>query len=207
MSQTDPMRTNTLVAIIVAVVLAIAVGSYLVYTSKHKTVSSTKITTAAITPDTSTQNPDGPQVGGASMSSSLTVMDNIKKATTLATFTRALTLSGLNETLAQSGPFTVFAPTEKAFNALPQGSIDTLLQLQNKPKLVDILSYHIVPGSYKVSDLKDGQQLVTLSGKKLTVQVTSEGKTLINGAVIENSDIKTSNGMFDVVDTVLLPPS
>jgi uncharacterized surface protein with fasciclin (FAS1) repeats len=188
-------------------VLAIAVGSYLVYTSKNKTVSSTRITTAAITPDTATQNPDGPHIGGAPMSSSLTVIDNIKKATTLATFTRALTLSGLNETLVQSGPFTVFAPTEKAFNALPQGSIDTLLQLQNKPKLIDILSYHIVPGSYKVSDLKDGQQLVTLSGKKLTVQVTSEGKTLINGAVIENSDIKTSNGMFDVVDTVLLPPS
>jgi len=197
------MRTNTIIAVCIAVVLALGLGTYLVYASRtHSFNLSLPVTGATPTPSGS-----GVVVGGAVMSPSLDFPDNTAKANNLTIFTKGLRLTGFNPTLAEAGPFTVFAPTDTAFNALPQGSLDNLLLLANKDKLAAILSYHIVPGSYKIADLKDGQQLVTLNGQKLTVDITSDGKTLINGAIIETADVPMSNGLFDVIDTVIVPPA
>lgn len=120
------------------------------------------------------------------------------------TLVAALTAAGLVETLKGAGPFTVFAPTNAAFAALPAGTVEGLLKPESKVALTGILTYHVVAGNVKAADLKDGQKVKTLQGGELTVSI-KEGKVKINGANVTAADLAGSNGVIHVIDAVLLP--
>ena len=120
------------------------------------------------------------------------------------TLVSALTAAGLVETLKGTGPYTVFAPTNAAFNALPKGTVEGLLKPENKAKLTKILTYHVVAGAVKAADLKDGQKVKTLQGEVLTVSI-KDGKVKINGANVTAADLTGSNGVIHVIDAVLMP--
>ncbi len=121
--------------------------------------------------------------------------------TTLAT---ALEAADLVETLSGDGPFTVFAPTDDAFAALPEGALDDLLA--DPEALADVLTYHVVDGDVMSTDLSDGMEVEALNGDTLTI--TIDGETVkVNDATVTTADIETSNGVIHVIDTVLLPPA
>ncbi len=119
------------------------------------------------------------------------------------TLTKALGAAGLVTTLQGKGPFTVFAPTDAAFAALPKGTLDDLLKPANKAKLTKILTYHVVPGSVLSTSLKSGD-VKSVEGTSLKVAV-SAGKVTVSGANVVKADIKASNGVIHVIDKVLIP--
>ncbi len=150
---------------------------------------------------------DGVMVGGAMMIKSRDIVDNAVLASNVTTLVAAVKAAGLVDTLKSAGPFTVFGPTDAAFAKLPAGTVETLVKPENKASLVDILTYHVVSGSYRSSDLTDGLVLTTVEGKKLTFTKVN-GKLMINGtAMVETADVISSNGVTHVIDTVLLPPT
>ena len=120
------------------------------------------------------------------------------------TLTKALGSAGLVTTLQGKGPFTVFAPTDAAFAALPKGTVENLLKPENKAKLTKILTYHVVPGSVLSTSLKSGD-VKSVEGSSLKVAV-STGKVTVGGANVVKADIKASNGVIHVIDKVLMPP-
>lgn len=120
------------------------------------------------------------------------------------TLAAALTAAGLVETLKGEGPFTVFAPTDAAFAALPAGTVEDLLKPENKDKLVSILTYHVVPGKVMSTDLTEGMTAASVQGANVTI--TLEGGPKVNGAVISAPDVAASNGVIHVIDSVILPP-
>jgi len=120
------------------------------------------------------------------------------------TLVAAVTAAGLVETLKGTGPFTIFAPTNAAFTALPAGTVDGLLKPESKAALTNILTYHVVSGNVKAADLTDGQKVKTLQGEELTVSV-KDGKVMINGANVTAADLTGSNGVVHVIDAVLMP--
>lgn len=120
------------------------------------------------------------------------------------TLVAAVTAAGLVETLKGAGPFTIFAPTNAAFAALPAGTVDGLLKPESKDALTKILTYHVVAGAVKAADLKDGQKVKTLQGEELTVSI-KDGKVMINGANVTAADLTGSNGVVHVIDAVLMP--
>lgn len=134
------------------------------------------------------------------------IVDTAVAAGSFATLVAAVQAAGLEETLRGDGPFTVFAPTDDAFAALPAGTIDTLLKPENKDQLVAILTYHVVAGKTKSKDLA-GRTLdvATVNGAKVSVDGTDGVK--VGGANVVKADIWTSNGVIHVVDAVLLPPT
>ncbi|MEG3837142.1 MULTISPECIES: fasciclin domain-containing protein [unclassified Microcoleus] len=120
------------------------------------------------------------------------------------TLTKALGSAGLVTTLQGKGPFTVFAPTDAAFAALPEGTVENLLKPENKALLTKILTYHVVPGSVLSTSLKSGD-VKSVEGSSLKVAV-STGKVTVSGANVVKADIKASNGVIHVIDKVLMPP-
>merc|ERR1712228_554796 len=123
----------------------------------------------------------------------------------LSTLVAAVVAGDLVETLSSPGPFTVFAPVNAAFAALPAGTLDTLLKPENKDQLVDILTYHVVGAKALSTDLSDGQTITTVEGKDVTVSIGKSVK--INDATVVKADVLASNGVVHVVDGVLLPPA
>ncbi len=121
-----------------------------------------------------------------------------------STLVAAVKAAGLVETLKGAGPFTVFAPTNAAFNALPAGTVDNLLKPENKADLTNVLTYHVVAGTLKAADLTNGQKLKTVQGTDLTVSI-KDGKVMINGANVTAAALMASNGVIHVLDAVLLP--
>jgi len=120
------------------------------------------------------------------------------------TLTKALGSAGLVTTLQGKGPFTVFAPTDAAFAALPEGTVENLLKPENKAQLTKILTYHVVPGSVVSTSLKSGD-VKSVEGSSLKVGVNA-GKVTVSGANVVKADIKASNGVIHVIDKVLMPP-
>jgi uncharacterized surface protein with fasciclin (FAS1) repeats len=111
----------------------------------------------------------------------------------------------LVDALKGDGPFTVFAPTNAAFAALPEGTVDTLLLPENKAKLQSVLTYHVVPGNIMAADIADGEtEVTTLEGTTLTVTKTADG-VMVDGANVTATDIKTTNGVIHVIDAVVMP--
>lgn len=143
-------------------------------------------------------------VGGANMVPSKDIVDNASGSADHTTLVAAVTAAGLVETLKGAGPFTVFAPTNEAFNKLPAGTVDKLLKPEMKADLTKVLTYHVVPGAFKSSDLKDGQKLKTVQGEELTIGY-KDGKWSVNGANITIADVISSNGVTYVIDAVLMP--
>jgi uncharacterized surface protein with fasciclin (FAS1) repeats len=132
------------------------------------------------------------------------IVDTAVAAGSFTTLAAALEAAGLVETLKGEGPFTVFAPTDAAFAALPAGTVETLLLPENKDQLVAILTYHVVPGAVMSTDLTEGMTATTVNGADVTI--TLEGGPKINGAVISSPDVAASNGVIHVIDSVILPP-
>ncbi len=128
------------------------------------------------------------------------VVNNNKNMTTLK---RGVTASGLDKILSGTGPFTVFAPSDLAFEKLDKEVLDNLLKPENKTKLTDVLNYHVVSGKIFFKDLKDGEKLKTVNGKELRVQV-KDGDVSVEGAKIQSRDVQTSNGVIHSLDTVMM---
>ena len=124
----------------------------------------------------------------------------------LSTLVAAVKAAGLVETLQSEGPFTVFAPTNEAFAALPAGTLESLLKPENKDKLVKILTYHVVSGDIYSKNLKNGQTAKTVEGEDIKVSVAKSG-VKINSANVVGADVKARNGVVHVIDAVILPPS
>merc|ERR1712050_486207 len=122
----------------------------------------------------------------------------------LSTLVAAVVAGDLAETLSSPGPFTVFAPTNEAFGALPEGTLDTLLKPENKDQLVDILTYHVLPAEVPSSALKPKQVVKTVEGKELLVSIY-KGDVYANKAKVVGADNLASNGVAHIIDGVLLP--
>ena len=155
-------------------------------------------------------------VGGAAMYPSKTIVENASKAHNLTTLVAAVKAAGLVDTLSGPGPFTVFAPTNAAFSALPAGTVDTLLKPENKAKLTSVLTYHVVSGKLDAGDLmgdiKDGggkATLRTVEGEPLTV-MAKHGHIILTDAKggtaeVTTANVEQSNGVVHVINHVLLP--
>ncbi len=133
------------------------------------------------------------------------IVDTATAAGSFSTLLAAAEAAGLVETLKGDGPYTVFAPTDAAFAALPQGTVEDLLKPENKAKLTEILTYHVVPGEVMSSDLTEGMKAATVEGGELTVSL--EGGPKVNGIAISQPDVDASNGVIHVIDGVLMPES
>ena len=154
-----------------------------------------------------------PMVGGAAMYPSRTIVENAVNSKDHTTLVAAVKAAGLVDTLSGPGPFTVFAPTNEAFDKLPPGTVDTLVRPENKATLTKILTYHVVSGRYSASDLMklaaSGGTLTTVQGESLTVS-TRHGHVVLTDAkggmsTVTIPNVYQSNGVIHVVDTVLMP--
>ncbi|MFL4597553.1 fasciclin domain-containing protein [Stenotrophomonas maltophilia] len=155
-------------------------------------------------------------VGGAEMYPSKTIVQNAINSKDHTTLVAAVKAAGLVDTLNGAGPFTVFAPTNAAFDKLPAGTVDTLVKPENKAQLTRILTYHVVPGNYSSAQLmadarKHGGKamLKTVEGESLTIAL-HDGKLWVidakgGKAGISIADVGQSNGVIHVIDTVLMP--
>jgi uncharacterized surface protein with fasciclin (FAS1) repeats len=156
-------------------------------------------------------------VGGAAMFPSKNIIQNAVNSKDHTTLVAAVKAAGLVDTLSGPGPFTVFAPTNAAFAKLPAGTVDNLLKPENKPTLVKILTYHVVPGRMTavmlMKAVKDGEgeaHLKTVEGEDLTVKQAGPGKLTVTDAkgdvaMVTIPDVLQSNGVIHVIDTVMLP--
>jgi uncharacterized surface protein with fasciclin (FAS1) repeats len=120
----------------------------------------------------------------------------------MTTLKKGVIASGLDKKLSETGPFTIFAPTDKAFDKLDKKVLEDLLKPENKTKLADLLKHHVVEGKIAFKDLKDGEKLKTLSGTELHIHI-KEGAVSVDGAKIEARDVQTSNGVIHSLETVV----
>ncbi len=155
-------------------------------------------------------------VGGAPMYPSKNIIENAVNSKDHTTLVAAVKAAGLVETLSGAGPFTVFAPTNSAFDKLPKGTVETLVKPENKAMLTGILTYHVVSGKMSAEDLmaaiKDGNgkaTLTTVAGGTLTAMQKGKGIVLTdakgNQSMVTIADVFQSNGVIHVIDTVLMP--
>lgn len=134
------------------------------------------------------------------------IVDTAISAGTFNTLVAAVKAGGLVDTLKGEGPFTVFAPTDEAFKKLPAGTVEDLLKPENKAKLVQILTYHVVPGKVMSADIA-GKELMakTVEGSEIKVNATSG--VMVDNAKVVKADIAADNGVIHVIDTVIIPKS
>lgn len=131
------------------------------------------------------------------------IVDTAMGAGDFNTLVAAVKAAGLVDTLKGDGPFTVFAPTDAAFAALPEGTVETLLKPENKDQLISILTYHVVPGKVMSSDLQDDMMATTVQGGQIMIDL--DKGVMINDASVAAADIAASNGVIHVIDKVILP--
>jgi uncharacterized surface protein with fasciclin (FAS1) repeats len=131
-----------------------------------------------------------------------TIVEIASAGTSFKTLVAALAAADLIAVLEGEGPFTVFAPTDEAFAALPEGTLEELLKPENKDKLVKILTYHVVPGAVMSTDLKAGE-VATVEGSEVTIELGDSVK--VDEAQVVQADIKASNGVIHVIDKVIMP--
>jgi uncharacterized surface protein with fasciclin (FAS1) repeats len=134
-----------------------------------------------------------------------TIVEVASGSETFKTLVAALTEAELTETLSGTGPFTVFAPTDAAFAALPDGTVEMLLKPENRAKLVKILTYHVVPGAITSDKIAAGD-VNTVEGSPVTLTV-ADGKVTVGGANVTQADIEASNGVIHAIDKVIMPPN
>ena len=167
---------------------------------------------------TTTFAADNPMVGGHEMFPTKNIVENASQSDDHTTLVAAVKAAGLVKVLEGKGPFTVFAPTNEAFKALPEGTVETLLKPENKSKLAGILTYHVVAGDLTAAKLDEKIKaghgtatLKTVNGEKLTVMMGEDKKGLVlkdtkgSTAMVTIADVKQSNGVIHVIDKVLLP--
>ncbi len=159
-----------------------------------------------------------PVVGGKEMYPTKNIIQNAVNSADHTTLVAAVKAAGLVDTLEGKGPFTVFAPTNEAFEALPSGTVDTLLKPENKTKLTAVLTYHVVAGKLTAGKLQKKikaaggkAELTTVNGEKLAIMKTADGKGIAlkdakgGESTVTIADVLQSNGVIHVVDHVLLP--
>jgi len=182
-----------------------------------KTILATiAVAALAITSFSASAQMKDPDVGGAAMYPTKTIVQNAVNSPDHTTLVAAVKAAGLVDTLNGPGPFTVFAPTNEAFDKLPAGTVDTLVKPENKATLTKILTYHVVPGRVTSKELmkmiKKGHgkaMLKTVQGEDLTATM-SDGKIMLTDAkggtaTVTIADVFQSNGVIHVIDTVLMP--
>ncbi|MBO0905164.1 fasciclin domain-containing protein [Jiella sp. MQZ13P-4] len=166
--------------------------------------------------DSSMKSGDMPMVGGAPMDPMKKIPENASQAKNLTTLVAAVKAAGLVDTLNGEGPFTVFAPTNAAFEKLPKGTVDELLKPENKDKLTKILTYHVVPAKatseaamQMIKDDGGAHTVKTVEGDPITLRMNGDKLVVIdesgNGAVVTQADVMQANGVVHVIDTVLMP--
>ncbi|WP_374730399.1 fasciclin domain-containing protein [Salinarimonas sp.] len=140
-----------------------------------------------------------------SVSKAQDIVDTAVAADGFETLVAAVQAAELVDTLKGEGPFTVFAPTDEAFAALPEGTVESLLQPENRDQLVAVLTYHVLPGKVMSTDIA-GQEVSpeTVQGQTLTVDATGDS-VMVNDATVVQADIEASNGVIHVIDMVLIP--
>lgn len=121
-----------------------------------------------------------------------------------STLVTALQAAGLVETLQGDGPFTVFAPTNAAFEALPEGTLESLLMEENRDQLIQVLTYHVVPGKVMSGDLSDGMTAETVEGSTVEISISDYGVKVDDASVV-TADVEASNGVIHIIDAVILP--
>ncbi len=132
------------------------------------------------------------------------IVDTAVEAKGFSKLVAAVKAAGLVETLKGEGPFTVFAPTDAAFEKLPEGTLASLLKPENKEKLVGILTYHVVPGKVLAADVVKLKKAETVQGSKVRIKA-KDGKVKIDNANVVKTDIECTNGVIHVIDAVILP--
>jgi len=153
--------------------------------------------------------PGGVMVDGVAMTADKDIVDNAMAAKSVSTLVSLVKQAGLVETLKGAGPFTVFAPTNAAFDKLPKAAVAALTDPASAAKLKGVLTYHVIPGRLVAADIKDGQEITTVNGEKLHFTV-KDGKVMVgNGkdapATVQIADVISKNGVTHVIDTVVLP--
>ena len=159
---------------------------------------------------------ENPMVGGAPMYSSKNIVENAMKSKDHTTLVAAVKAAGLVQTLESKGPFTVFAPTNEAFDKLPNGTVATLVKPENKEKLTGILTYHVVAGKVTAENLAEKikagggkAELKTVNGETLTAKMDGDSVELVDEkggtSKVTIADVMQSNGVIHVIDTVLMP--
>ncbi len=186
-AETSAAATDTTVAAATETTTAAATETTVAASSETTVAAATETTSAA--PTAATDN----------------VLATAGKAGNFTKLAAAVDAGGLTETLNGPGPFTVFAPTDDAFNALPAGVLDALLKPENKDTLATILKYHVVSGAVASADVKTGD-VPTVEGSALAVMADA-GKITVNGANVITPDVTATNGVIHVIDQVLVPKS
>lgn len=186
------LRRTTLAAVVAAAALTLAAcgGS----TDEADTATSDEVVAEETTEEMAEEAP---------AESAGTIVDVASNTEGFSTLVAAVSAAGLVDTLNGEGPFTVFAPTDDAFAALPPGVLDALLLPENKETLAKILTYHVVPGTVLAADVTDGD-VATVEGQSVTLS-TADGVT-VNGAKVIQADVMADNGVIHVIDAVILPP-
>ena len=187
------MKTN-------AILLSILGTAALLITSCGKTETTSESSAATASEDT-------PASGQSAVVDDVSKKDIVKIAVGSkdhSTLVTAVKAAELVDTLTNAGPFTVFAPTNAAFDKLPAGTVENLLKPENKDKLADILQYHVLIGGYPVERFADGATIGTAGGPAVKISV-KDGKVVINGSATIVGTVEASNGIVHVVDGVLLP--
>jgi uncharacterized surface protein with fasciclin (FAS1) repeats len=154
------------------------------------------------------QQPQGMTTPG-NRSGKADIVDKAEQQGRFTTFTKALQAANLTDTLKGPGPFTVFAPTDEAFAALPPGKLDSLMQPENREELIRILTYHVVPGNVRSSEVIRLKEATTVEGDavKITAPKGMRRNVMVNDAKIVQTDIGARNGVIHVIDKVLMPES
>ncbi|MEZ0483531.1 fasciclin domain-containing protein [Fibrella aquatica] len=147
--------------------------------------------------------------GGKSKETGKNLVENLLGASDFSTLKAAMVASGLVDKAQGAGPYTVFAPSNAAFDKLPAGTVDMLVKPENKGTLAGILAYHVVSGNVMAADLKDGQTIKTVGGGTLTVRKQGDAVMLVDAkggsATVTVADIQATNGTVHAIDTVLMP--
>ncbi|MBE9079699.1 fasciclin domain-containing protein [Romeria aff. gracilis LEGE 07310] len=170
----------------------------------------------AETPPAATPNADAapetappeaaPDADAAPETADLTISELVSSSQSFEILTAALDAAEMTDVLAEEGPYTVFIPTDEAFEALPEGALESLLEPENRELLTQVLSYHVVPGAVTSTDLSDGDEVTTVEGADVTIGVSEAGVT-VNDASVILADVEASNGIIHVVDEVIIPPT
>jgi uncharacterized surface protein with fasciclin (FAS1) repeats len=132
------------------------------------------------------------------------IVDIAASNDSFSTLVAAVTAAGLVDTLKGDGPFTVFAPTNEAFAALPEGTVENLLRPENKDQLTAVLTYHVVPGKVMSTDIA-GKEMEVASVQGDTIDVNATSGVMVDDATVTQADIEADNGVIHVIDTVIMP--
>lgn len=200
------------IAAIVALVLGGGVGYAVGNNDMGETSNDTK---TSMNQDASTDSVDGVTVGGAKMVRTKDIVDNAAAADNVKTVVSLVQMAGLVDTLKSEGPFTVFGPNDGAFAKLDKATVESLQQEENVDALKNILTYHVVPGTFTTADLRvmaaKGESLTTVQGQMITL-LNEDNRVVLQDAMgnkveIETPDVISSNGVTHVIKSVLMPQS